>query len=338
MAYDYLVLGLGAEVNYFGVEGAAEHAFPLSRSPMPCGSRTRCCACGKTPRNRDLIEDGALNIVVVGGGPTGVETGARSRALQRGLPQGLPRRRGGRLADRAGRGVAGDFLHVRARASNLHGRGADQAWRRGPDRRGSRVGLDGASEAEVGQGVEGAHARVGRRPEGTLSSSRSASSSSEGIGSQSTATFGSRLTRKYSRSATSQRSQTRRPSRCCPSWARSRSSRASTSERRSPSSWQARRRSPSSTRTRARWRRSAGAGGRADARREDDEGQEGPARLEDRPPRAASDEQGPCEGRGRLGRRRVHSPALGTDQRRDVTDAADQLFERLGAVKKTCRC
>ena len=29
IAYDYLVLGLGACVNFFGVEGAAEHAFPL---------------------------------------------------------------------------------------------------------------------------------------------------------------------------------------------------------------------------------------------------------------------------------------------------------------------
>src|SRR3954467_7169645 len=27
--YDHLVLGLGAEVNFFGVDGAAEHAFPL---------------------------------------------------------------------------------------------------------------------------------------------------------------------------------------------------------------------------------------------------------------------------------------------------------------------
>ena len=33
LAYDYLVLGLGAEVNYFGVEGAAEHAFPLYTLP-----------------------------------------------------------------------------------------------------------------------------------------------------------------------------------------------------------------------------------------------------------------------------------------------------------------
>ena len=29
LSYDYLVLSLGAEVNFFGVEGAADHAFPL---------------------------------------------------------------------------------------------------------------------------------------------------------------------------------------------------------------------------------------------------------------------------------------------------------------------
>src|SRR5262245_51128967 len=27
--YDYLVLGLGAQVNFFGTDGAAEHAFPM---------------------------------------------------------------------------------------------------------------------------------------------------------------------------------------------------------------------------------------------------------------------------------------------------------------------
>ena len=29
LTYDYLVLGLGAEVTFFGTEGAAEHAFPM---------------------------------------------------------------------------------------------------------------------------------------------------------------------------------------------------------------------------------------------------------------------------------------------------------------------
>src|SRR4249919_2549177 len=29
ITYDYLVLALGAQVNFFGTEGAAEHAFPM---------------------------------------------------------------------------------------------------------------------------------------------------------------------------------------------------------------------------------------------------------------------------------------------------------------------
>ena len=29
LGYDYLIFGLGAEVNFFGVEGAVEHAFPM---------------------------------------------------------------------------------------------------------------------------------------------------------------------------------------------------------------------------------------------------------------------------------------------------------------------
>ena len=38
LSYDYLVFGLGAEVNFFGVEGAADHAFPLyTLSATPCG-------------------------------------------------------------------------------------------------------------------------------------------------------------------------------------------------------------------------------------------------------------------------------------------------------------
>ena len=29
ISYDYLVLALGADVNFFGTEGAEEHAFPM---------------------------------------------------------------------------------------------------------------------------------------------------------------------------------------------------------------------------------------------------------------------------------------------------------------------
>ena len=39
LAYDYLVLGLGAKVNFFGVKGAEENAFPMYTLPnaVPAG-------------------------------------------------------------------------------------------------------------------------------------------------------------------------------------------------------------------------------------------------------------------------------------------------------------
>jgi NADH dehydrogenase len=73
--YDYLVLALGAEVNFFGVDGAAEHAFPLYTLADAVRLKDhvleRWEAADRKPK---LVEDGALNMVVVGGGPTGVET------------------------------------------------------------------------------------------------------------------------------------------------------------------------------------------------------------------------------------------------------------------------
>jgi NADH dehydrogenase len=75
ISYDYLVLGLGAEVNFFGTEGAAEHAFPIYTLPHAVRLKDhlleRWEAADRDPK---LVEDGALNVVVVGGGPTGVET------------------------------------------------------------------------------------------------------------------------------------------------------------------------------------------------------------------------------------------------------------------------
>jgi NADH dehydrogenase len=75
LTYDYLVLGLGAEVNFFGVEGAAEHAFPLYTLPDAVRLKNHVLERWEAAdRDPSLIDDGALNVVVVGGGPTGVET------------------------------------------------------------------------------------------------------------------------------------------------------------------------------------------------------------------------------------------------------------------------
>jgi len=86
LAYDYLVLGLGAEVNFFGVEGAAEHAFPLYT--LVDAVRLKDHVLEKweaADRKPELIEDGALNVVVVGGGPTGIETAGALAELYHGV-------------------------------------------------------------------------------------------------------------------------------------------------------------------------------------------------------------------------------------------------------------
>jgi NADH:ubiquinone reductase (H+-translocating) len=84
MTYDFLVFGLGAEVNFFGTEGAAEHAFPmytLSHAVRLKGHLLERWEAAE--RDPSLVEDGALNIVVVGGGPTGVETAGAIAELYR---------------------------------------------------------------------------------------------------------------------------------------------------------------------------------------------------------------------------------------------------------------
>jgi NADH dehydrogenase len=85
LAYDYLVLALGAEVNFFGTDGAADHAFPMYTLTDALRLKEhvldRWEAADKDP---SLVEDGALNVVVVGGGPTGVETAGALAELYRG--------------------------------------------------------------------------------------------------------------------------------------------------------------------------------------------------------------------------------------------------------------
>jgi NADH dehydrogenase len=73
--YDYLVVALGARVNFFGVEGAAEHALPLYSLLDAIRMKEHVLRrFEEADRDPSLVEDGALNIVVVGGGATGVES------------------------------------------------------------------------------------------------------------------------------------------------------------------------------------------------------------------------------------------------------------------------
>src|SRR6266436_2877184 len=75
ITYDYLVLAGGTAVNYFNTPGAAEHAFPLYSLMHAVKLRNQILERFEAAdRDPTLIEDGALNFVIVGAGPTGVET------------------------------------------------------------------------------------------------------------------------------------------------------------------------------------------------------------------------------------------------------------------------
>jgi NADH:quinone reductase (non-electrogenic) len=87
--YEILVLAGGATVNYFGTPGAAEHGFPLYTLMNAVRLRNQVMERFEAAdRDPTIIDDGALTFVVVGAGPTGVETaGALSDLFYNLLPK-----------------------------------------------------------------------------------------------------------------------------------------------------------------------------------------------------------------------------------------------------------
>jgi NADH:ubiquinone reductase (H+-translocating) len=72
---DFLVLAAGAHANFFGTIGADRHTYPLYSLRDAELLRSRILmVLESVDRDPSLIEQGALNFVVVGGGPTGTET------------------------------------------------------------------------------------------------------------------------------------------------------------------------------------------------------------------------------------------------------------------------
>jgi NADH:ubiquinone reductase (H+-translocating) len=71
---DFLVLAAGAQANFLGIPGAETNSFPLYSLIDAERLRSRLLAlfedCDREP---GLIEQGALNVVIVGGGATGTE-------------------------------------------------------------------------------------------------------------------------------------------------------------------------------------------------------------------------------------------------------------------------
>jgi NADH dehydrogenase len=74
LTFDHLVVAAGPTAAFFGIPGAAEHGFPLYALSDAVALRNhildRFEAADADP---ELIDDGVLTFVIVGGGPTGVE-------------------------------------------------------------------------------------------------------------------------------------------------------------------------------------------------------------------------------------------------------------------------
>jgi NADH dehydrogenase len=86
---DYLVLAMGAQPNFFGTPGAEENAFPLYSLDDAERLRSRVFqVLEDADLDPNLVERGALNFVVIGGGATGVETaGALADLVNEVLPR-----------------------------------------------------------------------------------------------------------------------------------------------------------------------------------------------------------------------------------------------------------
>ncbi len=85
---DFLVLAAGSEVNFFGTPGTDKHVFPLYSLRDAEILRTRLLQRFESAdRDPSVVAKGELNVVVVGAGPTGVETAGVLGDLRRTIPK-----------------------------------------------------------------------------------------------------------------------------------------------------------------------------------------------------------------------------------------------------------
>ena len=91
--YDYLVIATGATTNFFGVKSFEKNSIPMKSTPEALYLRNKLLENFEkavTLRDKEEI-DRLLNIVVVGGGPTGVEVcGALAEMRKFVLPKDYP--------------------------------------------------------------------------------------------------------------------------------------------------------------------------------------------------------------------------------------------------------
>ena len=93
LPYDYLVIATGTKSNYFGNEQVKKNAFPLKQIPHALNLRSQLLQCFEqaSMTTDPELQQGLLNFVIVGGGPTGVETaGALAEMRKHILPTDYP--------------------------------------------------------------------------------------------------------------------------------------------------------------------------------------------------------------------------------------------------------
>lgn len=93
VSYDYLVLAIGADTNFFGNKNIEERALPMKSVGEALGLRNRLLESFEKALVSDNQDDrvGLMNVVVVGGGPTGVEVSGTLAEMRRHvLPKDYP--------------------------------------------------------------------------------------------------------------------------------------------------------------------------------------------------------------------------------------------------------
>lgn len=89
--YDYLVIATGCRSNFFGNTNIEKHAFPMKSTTDAIALRNRILLNFEAALRSDVDKSGIMNIVIAGGGPTGVElAGALIEMKKHVLPKDYP--------------------------------------------------------------------------------------------------------------------------------------------------------------------------------------------------------------------------------------------------------
>jgi NADH dehydrogenase len=85
LKYDYLVLAIGADTHFFGMDRIQQYATPMKTISEALFLRNKLISNFEAAYNEPLEEkkEALLNVVVVGGGPTGVELAGAIAEMRR---------------------------------------------------------------------------------------------------------------------------------------------------------------------------------------------------------------------------------------------------------------